>query len=90
MGTRGLRLGALVSAIALVSVLGILSPAAAAPRDDYPSWDEVEVARGDQAAAESTIARIDALLSALVPEGIYSRSSTPCGAWEHSQTTGWY
>lgn len=65
MGTRGLRFGALAGALALVSALGVLSPATAAPRDDYPSWDEVEAARGNQAATESTIARIDALLSAL-------------------------
>ncbi len=65
MGTRGLRFGALAGALALVTALGVLSPATAAPRDDYPSWDEVEAARGNQAATESTIARIDALLSAL-------------------------
>ena len=65
MGIRGLRSVALAGALALLAVVGVLAPASAAPRDDYPSWDEVEAARGNQAATESTIARIDALLSAL-------------------------
>jgi len=65
MGIRGLRFGALAGALALVATIGILTPASAASGDDSPSWDEVEAARGNQAATESTIARIDALLSAL-------------------------
>jgi len=57
--------GMLSSALALVLAVTVLSPATAAPRDDYPSWDEVEAARGNQAETEATIARIDALLSGL-------------------------
>ena len=62
MDTRGWRFVALSGALALVLTAGALSPATA---DDYPSWDEVQSARGDQAATESTIARIDALLGTL-------------------------
>lgn len=55
----------LAAALALVSTLAVLAPAVA---DDYPSWDDVQAARGDQAATESTIARIDVLLSSLEAE----------------------
>lgn len=65
MGILGLRSGALAGALAVVAAFTVLSPAAAAPRDDYPSWDEVEAARGNEAATESTISRIDTLLAAL-------------------------
>ena len=65
MGIRGMRSSALAGALALVMAVAVLSPATAAPRDDYPSWDEVEAARGNQAETEATIARIDALLSGL-------------------------
>lgn len=68
MSVRGVRLGALAGVLAIATMLGAMAPATAAPRDDYPSWDEVEAARGNEAATESTIARIDALLGSLEAE----------------------
>ncbi|CAN5195284.1 hypothetical protein BH09ACT5_BH09ACT5_05840 [soil metagenome] len=64
MGIRTWGSVALVTA--LCSLGAVLSaPAWAASGEDYPSWDEVEAARGNQTATESTITRIDTLLSAL-------------------------
>lgn len=65
MGTRGARFAALGCALALAVGAGVLAPASPAPAADYPSWDEVQAARGDQTATEATIARIDTLLTAL-------------------------
>ena len=69
MGIRGLRSGALASALVLTAVVGLLAaPAEADDAGPYPSWDEVEAARGNQAETESTVSRIDALLTALQAE----------------------
>jgi len=65
MAIRGMRSGVLAGALALALTVSVLSPATAAQRDDYPSWDEVEAARGNQAQTEATIARIDTLLAGL-------------------------
>lgn len=53
-------------AVALTLALtGIAAPASA---DDYPSWDQVQAARGNEAATASTIATIDRLLNGLQAE----------------------
>jgi hypothetical protein len=65
MGTRGWRLVALGGALTLVAALGVTLPANAV---DYPSWDDVEAARGNEAATAATIATIDTLLDGLQAE----------------------
>ncbi|MGX5680594.1 aggregation-promoting factor C-terminal-like domain-containing protein [Schumannella luteola] len=65
MGLRAARSAALSGALALVVALGLISPATAA---DYPSWDDVEAARGNEAATAETIATISALLDGLQAE----------------------
>ncbi len=50
---------------ALVLVLAPGGVVSAAPTPDYPSWDEVEAARNDAAAAEREAARIEAALAEL-------------------------
>lgn len=65
MGTRGWRLVALGGAVTLVAALGVTLPANAV---DYPSWDDVEAARGNEAATAATITTIDTLLDGLQAE----------------------
>ncbi|MDO7881804.1 hypothetical protein [Antiquaquibacter soli] len=62
---RAGRSAALCGALALVVALGVISPATAA---DYPSWDDVEAARGNEAATAETIATISGLLDGLQTE----------------------
>jgi peptidoglycan DL-endopeptidase CwlO len=54
-------LGALVSVVvgALIAVGSVAAPAAA---DDYPTWDDVQNARGDEAATAAAIAEIEGFL----------------------------
>jgi hypothetical protein len=73
MATRGLRSGVLSSALAVVVALTVVTPAVANPAPllplvDYPSWDQVEAARGNQAATAATIATLDQLLGQLQAE----------------------
>jgi hypothetical protein len=73
MAIRGLRSGVLSGALAIVVALTVVTPAAATPppapqRVDYPSWDQVEAARGNQAATATTIATLDQLLGQLQAE----------------------
>lgn len=65
MGTRASRLVALGGALALVAALSVTLPANAV---DYPSWDDVEAARGNEAATAATITTIDTLLDGLQAE----------------------
>ena len=65
MGTRGWRFGALSGALALALVAGTVSPANAV---DYPSWDEVEAARNNEAATAAIVAEISGLLDGLQDE----------------------
>ena len=73
MAIRGLRSGVLSGALAIIVGLTVVTPAAAvplplAPLVDYPSWDQVEAARGNQAATAATIATLDQLLGQLQAE----------------------
>ncbi|MCU1579182.1 MAG: lytic transglycosylase protein [Rhodoglobus sp.] len=73
MAIRGLRSGVLSGALAVIVALTVVTPAAATPRPalplvDYPSWDQVEAARGNQAATAATIATLDQLLGQLQAE----------------------
>lgn len=68
MGVRGFRSGAVAAALAIVVALTTATPAVAASGVDYPSWDEVEAARGNEAATAATIAQIDQLLAGLQAE----------------------
>lgn len=65
MGRTGLTRAAI--AVVLVALLtsggGLASNAV-----DYPSWDEVEAARGDAAATAATVAQLEELLSGLEAE----------------------
>ena len=66
MGKREIRAAAILSALAAVlSVVLAVSPAHAV---DYPSWDEVEAARGNEAATAATISQISQLLDGLQAE----------------------
>ncbi len=54
---------------AAVAIAVTSSTAAVAVRaDDYPTWDEVEAARADQASAQAEIARIEGILIRLEQE----------------------
>jgi len=74
MSSRARRSGALSGALALALVItsavvttspGAVSPAYAA---DYPTWDEVEAARNNEAATAATVANISSLLDGLQAE----------------------
>ena len=54
-----------VVAGALLATLAIAGPAAA---DDYPSWDDVQAARGNEAATQAAITEIEGLLAKLQTE----------------------
>jgi len=58
------RAVAVLSALALVAGLGLASsPAAPAWAATYPSWDDVQAARGNQAAKEAEITNLEQLLA---------------------------
>ena len=65
MGIRRSRAAALLCAVTAALTLGITSPAAAV---DYPSWDDVQAAKGNEAATASTIQTIATLLDGLQSE----------------------
>ena len=60
--------GAAAVAVALVVALAPGVAAHAAPMPDYPSWDEVEAAKADEAASAAAVAQIEAALAALETE----------------------
>lgn len=62
MSIRGLGTVALAAALCAVLSVTLVTPAAAA---DYPSWDQVEAARGNEAATAATVAQIGTLLDGL-------------------------
>lgn len=65
MGRSGMTRAAIaVALVALLTTGGGLATHAV----DYPSWDDVEAARGDAAATASTVASLEELLSALEAE----------------------
>lgn len=70
MANRGLRFPALAGLLALIVGATVIPPAAAAPAPlaplvDYPTWDQVEAARGNQASTAATLATLDQLLAQL-------------------------
>lgn len=65
MGPRGWRLGTLSGALVVLLTAGGLSAAHAV---DYPTWDDIEAARANEAATAATIAQLDALLDGLQAE----------------------
>ena len=65
MSSRARRFGALSGALALALVLGSVASASAV---DYPTWDEVEAARNNEAATAATVANINGLLDGLQAE----------------------
>lgn len=64
MGVKAVRSGAMIAALALVLSGGFITPAVAA-QDAYPSWEEIEAARGNEAATAATIAVINTALDGL-------------------------
>ncbi|WP_294179865.1 C40 family peptidase [uncultured Schumannella sp.] len=60
--------GAAAVAVALVVALAPGVAAHAAPMPDYPSWDEVEAAKADEAASAAAVAQIEAALAVLETE----------------------
>jgi hypothetical protein len=65
MAIRGLGSAVLAAALSVVLCATLVTPAAAV---DYPSWDDVEAARGDEAATAAAVAQIDSLLDGLQAE----------------------
>lgn len=65
MGIGSVRAAVVGCAMVTVLTLGVAVPSSAV---DYPSWDDVEAARGNQAATEATIAQIGTLLDSLQAE----------------------
>jgi murein DD-endopeptidase MepM/ murein hydrolase activator NlpD len=55
-------------AVIVAIVWSIVSAPMGASADDYPTWDEVENARADQANAESEVARVKGLIESLQGE----------------------
>ncbi|MDQ4215198.1 M23 family metallopeptidase [Microbacterium capsulatum] len=62
---RGLRLGALSVAAVGALVVGLIGAAPAALADDYPSWDDVQAAKANEAAAGAETTRVQGLISGL-------------------------
>ena len=65
MAIRGLGFAVLAAALSVVLSATLVTPAAAV---DYPSWDDVEAARGNAAATATTISQIESLLDGLQAE----------------------
>lgn len=67
MSTRRRPWGAVAAVIpaALVFALVVPTGAGAAPMPDYPSWEDVQTAKRNQAATASEISRIEGILSGL-------------------------
>ena len=73
MAIRGLRFGVLAGALALCVGATLVTPAVAAPTPlaplvDYPTWDQVEAARGNEAATAATIVTLNQALAQLQAE----------------------
>jgi len=64
MGVKAVRSGAMIAALALVLSGGFITPAAAA-QDAYPSWEDIEAARGNEAATATTISAVNTALDGL-------------------------
>ncbi|MGV8880575.1 MAG: coiled-coil domain-containing protein [Rhodoglobus sp.] len=64
MSVTAVRSGAMIAALALVLSGGFIAPAFAA-QDAYPSWEEIEAARGNEAATATTISAINTALDGL-------------------------
>ena len=56
---------ALVATVAVVLLGAFIVPTTAAYADDYPSWSDVESARGSEQAKQAEIANIQAWLEQL-------------------------
>ncbi len=69
---RGSRIVAVVLALAILPLAGVISTApiaaTAAPVVDYPSWADVQAAQANEAAAAAQVASIQAMLAALEQE----------------------
>lgn len=68
---RSSRIGALVVALSILPIAGVISaapPALAATATDYPSWQDVANAQQNERAAKQAVARIQALLATLAAE----------------------
>lgn len=70
MATRRGPGRAAAAAVALLILLSPLPPALAAPTPDYPSWEDVERAKADAAAAEREAARLESFLDDLEAEAM--------------------
>jgi len=69
----GLRLAAVVAAVALAATTGILGATQSATAADYPTWDEVSAARNNVAQAEALVSQIESLLAGLQAEAERTR-----------------
>lgn len=67
---KGRSTRAVAAGVPAALVLALAQPhaAIAAPRPDYPSWDEVQAAKGDAARTEAEVDRIEGILIRLEQE----------------------
>lgn len=67
---RGSRRRAVAAGVPAALVFAFAQPhaAVAAPQPDYPSWDEVQAAKGDQARTQAEVDRIEGILVRLEQE----------------------
>lgn len=61
-GLRGLCVVAVATGVIAASAVGLSAPADASP---YPSWSQVQAAKGDQAKAEKAISQLDSAITTL-------------------------
>ncbi len=65
---RGRALLAAGLAVVIAIVWAVTASPIAASADDYPTWDEVEAARADQAAAAAEVTRVKTLITQMQAE----------------------
>jgi len=61
-------------AVVVAIVLSVVASPLGASADDYPTWDEVEQARSNQASAETELARVTSLISTLQDEVVRTQA----------------
>jgi len=78
------RLGALIVALSLAAGVSVLAPAVPASAIDYPSWNDVEAVRNDQAATDAAVQQIQGLLGTLQAEAARTQADAEAKgtAWQ--------
>ena len=78
------RLGALAVALSLAAGVSVIAPAVPASAIDYPSWNDVEAVRDDQAATDAAVQQIKGLLGTLQAEAARTQADAEAKgtAWQ--------